>query len=187
MARNRNYGEDLTFAEWHRKYLPEQYARIGHRLDLANRDWTEFCHHCKLPLAILEEVVDRGQNLNEKATTVTRNLAKMADVDAYLIAPRIDRPREVQNEIDQLNARIRELEAQNPIVEFHLKELYPQHSSLKSMTPTETAEFFLVLHRRHHEQCMKAKAQGEFASKRHLLRQAMERHGLFNRSAKLFG
>lgn len=178
MARSRKYREDLTFAEWHRERLRQLYKRIGHRLDMADRDWTEFCHHCKIPLAIMEEVVDRGRNLNEKATTVTRNLARMAEVEAYLIAPRTERPPEIQDQINRLQEMITELESRHPIVEFHIKELYPEHTDLRSLTPDEAAEFFLLLHRRHHETCEKARRAGEFPVRRKALREAMDRNGI---------
>lgn len=186
MARRRKYREDLAYSEWHRHRLAELYKRIGHRLDMADRDWTEFCHHCKIPLAIMEEVVDRGQNLDEKSTRVTRNLARMAEISAYLIAPRTERPRAVQDEIDRLGALIFELEAAYPIVEFHIKELYPEHTGLRSLTPDEAAEFFLLLHRRHHETCQEARRAGEFMVKRNALRQAMKRHGMVPETPSLF-
>lgn len=186
MARRRRYGEDLTYAEWHRNRLAQLYKRIGHRLDMADRDWTEFCHHCKMPLAIIEEVVDRGQNLNEKSTRVTRNLAGMADIEAYLVAPRTERPRKVQDEIDRLHGLIRDLEAAHPIVEFHIKEIHPDHTDLRSLTPDEAAEFFLLLHRRHHETCQQARRGGEFPVRQKALREAMERNGIAPHTPSLF-
>lgn len=186
MARSRKYREDLTYSEWHRDRLRQLYERIGHRLDMADRDWTEFCHHCKIPFAIMEEVVDRGQNLNEKSTRVTRNLARMAGVEAYLIAPRTERPRDIQDEINRLQDLITELESKHPIVEFHVKELYPEHTSLRSLTPEQWAENVLLLHRRHHETCHEARRAGEFPVRRKALREAMDRNGIAQQTPSLF-
>lgn len=156
MARARRYGEDLTYAEWHRNALPALYARVGHRLDLADRDWTEFCHHCKEPLALYEEVIDRGQDLADKATTVTRRLAGRAGLPAFLVAPRIERDRETQDEIDSHHRAIRELEARAPIVYFTARQITPDPGQFIRFTPEQWAEQLLILHRTHHETCWRA-------------------------------
>lgn len=162
MARSRKYGEDLTYSEWHRSALPNLYGRIGHRLDLANRDWTEYCHHCKKPLALIEEVRDVGQDLLDKGVSVTRNLARLADgMDAWLLGVRIDRPQEVDAEIDRLNTRIRELEAQWPITGFTIRDLQVHDRRLKRITPAEWLENLLIIHRQHHRGCARARVAGE--------------------------
>ncbi len=156
MARRRKYGEDLTYAEWHRNMLADMYQRRGHRLDMADRDWTEVCHFCREPLGIAEEVIDRGQDLRDKATTITRNMAKRANVPALLIAPRMNRPPEVQQRIDQLNTEIRELEAAHPITRFTVKRLWPHPTELETFWPDEFAAEIYLLHRDHHARCWKA-------------------------------
>ena len=160
MSRRRKYGEDLTYGEEHRVRLPELYGRLGHRIDLADRDWTEFCHWCKEPLGIYEEVRDVGQDMNDKATTVTRNLARRADVPAFLFGWRVERPAEVDAEIRQLNSRIRELEASYPIVSFRAKQIVPIRGSLVSMTPGEWWEGIYALHRAHHRSCSAYASRG---------------------------
>lgn len=176
MARRRSKREDLTFAEWHRNRLSEFYTRIGHRLDMADRDWTEFCHYCKRPLAIVEEVIDKGQNLNEKSVTVTRNLASMAGVEAYLVAPKIDRPAEVWDLIDELGKQITELEAAYPITTFSIKTIRPYHDrNIRVFSEEEAAKFFLAIHRRHHQDCSKA---NQFPVKNAALRQAESELGM---------
>lgn len=178
--RERRYREDLTFAQWHRKRLPELYpkAGIGHRLCLADRDWTEYCAHCKEPLAILEEVVDRGQNLNEKSVTVTRCLAERSRLEAYLIAPRMERPYEVQQEIDLLQAKIGLLERKYPIVEFSIKQLHPRHLELQRFTPDEAAQFFYLIHRKHHRYCDVAAARCELPVSEGNLQRALYQCGV---------
>jgi len=160
MARHRKYGEDLTYSEEHRLALPELYGRIGHRLDMADRDLTEFCHFCKDPLLLVELVRDVGQDLRDKAVTVTRKLAQRAGLDAYLVAWKTERPPEVQREIDALNERIRELESLHPITEITVRHISPIASpQLLRMTPKEWWNWLLIVHRDHHGRC--ARAGGE--------------------------
>lgn len=157
MARSRKYGEDLTYSEWHRSALPDRYGRIGHRIDMADRDWTEYCHYCKTPLALIEEVRDRGQDLRDKGISVTRNLSTAARLDhAYLLAWRSDRPAEVDREIEQLHARIRELEAQWPILEFTVRDLLKQGRVLTPVTVNDWLQHLLIIHRDHHRSCARA-------------------------------
>lgn len=156
MARTRKHGEDLTYGEWHRNALPEAYGRIGHRIDMADRDWTEYCHYCKTPLALVEEVRDVGQNLLDKGVTVTRQLAAALNRPGYLMAWRTQRPREVDDEIDALNRRIRELEAAWPIVEFTIRSLRTRNTKLEKVTPDIWLEKLLIIHREHHAECGRA-------------------------------
>lgn len=153
MSQRRRYGEDLTYAEAHRNALPELYGRVGHRLDMADRDWTEFCHWCKQPLALIELVRDVGQDLNDKATTVTRQLAERAMIRACLAGWRVDRPYEVQVEIDRLNQRLRQLEAAYPISGLIAKQIHPRRGVLVEFSPADWWEQILVLHRNHHRYC----------------------------------
>lgn len=156
MARSRKYGEDLTYGEWHRQALPDKYGRVGHRIDMADRDWTEYCHYCKTPLALIEEVRDRGQDLLDKGVSVTRNLASMAGMPGFLMAWRSERPREVDEEINRLHERIRDLEAQWPIIEFTIRNLRSRDRRLRTVTPDEWLEHLLIIHREHHHECARA-------------------------------
>ena len=70
--RLRRFGEDLTYSIWHMEQFPSAYERIQHRFVQADRDFTEFCHYCSDPLAIIETVRDIGQDLLDKSVTVTR-------------------------------------------------------------------------------------------------------------------
>lgn len=174
MARSRKYGEDLTYAEWHRSALPKLYGRIGHRLDLANRDWTEYCHYCKKPLALIEEVRDVGQDLLDKGVSVTRNLARLAGgMDAWMLGVRIDRPREVDDEIDRLNRQIRQLEAEWPITGFTVRDL--RRRGLTKVSTDEWLEKILITHRQHHLTCAQAR---EFPVKAGKLLSVKEAHPL---------
>lgn len=156
MARSRKYGEDLTYSEWHREKLFEKYGRVGHRTDMADRDWTEYCHYCKTPLTLIEEVRDRGQDLRDKGVSVTRNLASMANIPAFLMAWRNERTREADREINQLHQQIRDLEAQWPITGFTIKNLRQRGSQLIKITPDQWLEHLLIIHREHHHKCARA-------------------------------
>lgn len=156
MSRRRMYGEDLTLAEWHRNYLPEKYGRVGHRLDMADRDWTEFCHWCKAPLCIWEEVVDRGQDLNDKATTVTRKLAAQAGVSAWMVAPKFSRPPGVQKRLSELHAEARELEAQTVMHYFTARRLHPGRTAFHRLYPDDFAKEILLMHYSHYSVCESA-------------------------------
>jgi hypothetical protein len=147
------YGVDLTYGEEHRRALPELYGRIGHRLDMADRDWTEFCHYCKQPLAIMEEVQDRGQDLLDKGISVTRHLAMAARLPGFLFAWRTERPPEVQRQIDALNERLRSLEELYPIIGFRVRELLPPGQPILELTPAQWWEHVRIIHRRHHLDC----------------------------------
>lgn len=156
MARRRKYGEDLTYAEWHRKQLPEFYKERGHRLAMADRDWTEWCYYCREPLALAEEVVDRGQDLTDKNTRTLEKLAERAHIRALLIAPRFNRPAHIQNRINELQAEIRSLESAYPIQAFRLRRLWPNKGPVIEMAPAEVALELLIIHRDHHSTCYRA-------------------------------
>lgn len=167
MAQRRRNGEHLGYAEWHRNALPHLYQRYGHRLDLADRDWTEFCNACKEPLAIYEEVLDRNQSLTEKATTVTRRLAERAGLQSFLIAPRFETPPDVEAEMAYHHARLRELEAQYPMLSISAQRLTPRKEPMVlGITPAEWAEQIAILHREHHAQCDRARRRSDIGSVR---------------------
>lgn len=177
MSRRRKRGEDLSYAEWHRDVLPRLYGRVGHRQDMADRDWTEFCHWCKKPLLLVEEVLDNGQDILDKATTVTRHLAVNSGVDALLLAVRVERPEHIQAEIDLLWMRLLELYRAYAPTEFGMRRLYPEFErEVIRMKPEEWAERLLVVHRAHHLTCPEARQQFPVHTER--LRAAQQRHDL---------
>jgi hypothetical protein len=160
MSQRRRYIDDIAYSEAHRHALPELYERIGHRLDVADRDWTEFCHHCKEPLAVIETVRDVGQDIRDKATTVTRRLANRAQLRAWLVAWRVERPEAVQRRIDELGRELLALQAAHPIVSFKVRELCPPGKVIE-LSPREWWEHVLLVHRTHHKVCLDAKRRGE--------------------------
>lgn len=158
-SRNKNYrkfGVDLAFSNWHRHHFEEHYERRWHVMCTADRDWTEYCYYCSEPVAILEEKLDFGQNLVDKDYGVTRRLAERSRLQAYMISPKIERPPHVQQEIDELQARVIELQTKYPIPYFSAMELWPHKTDLKRYTESEFALFIGSLHRHHHINCAKA-------------------------------
>lgn len=151
--KRRRFRLDHLYGDWHRYACAEMYERNGHRLDLADRDWTEMCNFCRDPLGFAEEVTDRGQILNEKATTVTRKIAQLTDRPAIFIAPRIERPPEVQREMDRLAQQLDRLEALYPIVSFTVRRIWPEPTGNETMDPQALADEIFLLHRSHHQQC----------------------------------
>lgn len=157
MSRRRFYGEDFAYPEAHRTELPLLYRRTGHRLDMCDRDFTEFCHWCKDPIGLFELVRNVGQDLNDKATTVTRRLASRAAIPAFLVAWRVDRPDETQARIDTLNRELIDLCTRHPIASFRARQLYPRRSAWIDFTPHEWwQEGVLILHRSHYARCAAA-------------------------------
>jgi hypothetical protein len=157
MARSRKFGEDFAYNEWHFVHLPELYPRIGHRLDQADRDWTEYCHFCKTPLLICETVRDVGQNLYDKATTVTRQLAQRAHMRAALVAYHVPRSSSLQREITELNERLIELTIRTPIDRFQVRQVSPRATPFIGLTPNDWAGEIALVHREHHAHCQRAR------------------------------
>lgn len=156
MPRSERYNaRDLTYSAAHRLALPKMYARIGHRADACDRDWTEYCHYCWDPLGIYEEVRDRGQDLADKQTGVTVRLGAKALVPAGLIAWRTSRPDEVQARMDQLHRELRALEAAYPITGFTVRELWPARGSFEEIAPAEHWRRIAVLHAEHEAYCQR--------------------------------
>ena len=154
MSRSERYNaRDLTYSAAHRAALPALYGRIGHRADACDRDWTEYCHFCQVPLLIGEEVRDRGQNLADKSWRVTGRLAQMAGLPAWLIAWRTDRPPDVQAQMDRLAAQLRRLEAAWPITGFTDRVLCPRPGPFQDFTPRQHWRRIALLHASHEAAC----------------------------------
>lgn len=184
MSRRRKYGEDLTYGEEHRRELGHLYQRVGHRLDMADRDWTEFCHWCKQPLAIFEEIQHRprGRDLYDKATTVTEKLADSAGIGAALFEWRTERPVDVQAQVDELNGQLRELERTWPIIGFRARLLCPK-GPVVALEPEQWWLWVLAIHRDHHRLCTKAQQNGEVTVRLDRLQAAVDLHPLHGPAA----
>lgn len=174
-------GIDQTYSQAHRDEMAWQYRRlpgIGHRTGaMIDRDWTEYCYWCSIPLAFIEEVRYLGdRQFRDKATTVTRETARLARRPAFLLGWQTDRPAGVQQEIDRLHAEIRRLEALHPITGFHARWLTP-FSSPVPLTPGQWWEWIYLMHRDHHYRCPVAR-QHEFPVRADLMYAAFADHPL---------
>jgi len=70
------------------------------------------------------------------------------------VAWRIERPAEIQAEIDELNRRVRQLEALTPIVGLRVRRLTPVDSrEYVKVTPAEWWEQVRAMHGRHWHEC----------------------------------
>lgn len=158
MARDRRFfsNGDHVYGEWHRVELPTLYDRVGHRRDLADRDWTEFCFYGKEPLALYETVYNYGQDLLDKATTYTRLQAERMDIPAYLVAYRTERPPAADREIEELSRHAWDVASRYPIVEFVVRSVNPSKPRLVHLSPGEWADELRMLHQRHYETCPRA-------------------------------
>jgi hypothetical protein len=82
--RERSGWRDQLYSRWHR---PEQIARfvgidVADSLGLIDGDWIEYCRTCSQPLALFELTCDWSKR---KAGTVTKRLAEMAQIPAYVV------------------------------------------------------------------------------------------------------
>lgn len=89
MAQEERYGaRSLAYSAWHRRQSIGRYVGIEKAQTLAMIDmdhvlWVEYDDHSKEPVALIEEAQDIGQP--GKIATVTRNLARRADLPAFVI------------------------------------------------------------------------------------------------------
>jgi hypothetical protein len=164
MSRDRRWpGEDLTYSQSHRELMHQLFSRgnhdVGHRTKMVDRDWTEYCHWCRTPLALIEEVrvlKSHEQAFADKPTTMTEITAQLAGIPAFLVGWQNERPDNVQDEIDRLNKRIRDLEAAYPIVSFRARWLSPR-GPIVNLTPRQWWDWVYLLHRDHHGRCQRAR------------------------------
>jgi len=117
--RQRLYGDDLTFREWHRFPTLPAYCSM---IDI---DIVEYCKDCRQPLALIETAIDVGQLF--KPTTVTKNLAVLAGIPAYLILYKIA----VKNQ---------------SIGDCRVKKIYPPESNFRLLEPEEVKELIIQIH-----------------------------------------
>jgi hypothetical protein len=161
--RPRRHGNDYAYGIEHSERFPEQYQRIEHRFKLADIDWCEFCGYCHKPVTLIEMVRDKQQpvDLADKSTTVIGHLAQGVSIPAYVIGVYIERPAEVQAEIDQLTARILDLARQWPITRIRAQMRVPHRGPIQAYTPSQWWELVALRHSEHHELCPSARRSRE--------------------------
>lgn len=178
--RPRTFGYDHAYGIEHRERFPEQYERLEHRFASADIDWTEFCGYsrCRRPLILIEMYRDteRGQDLNDKSATVTGRLARGVCVPAYVIGVWVRRPREVQDQIDALNAQVLELTRQYPITRIRAQLRVPHRGPVVAYEPGKWWELIALHHSWHHAECPEARRSGEVLASPEWLRATARRH-----------
>jgi hypothetical protein len=180
--RPRRHGNDYAYGLEHSERFPEQYQRIEHRFKLADVDWCEFCGYCHRPVMLCEmrRDTEKGIDLNDKSTTVIGHLARGANIPAYALGVYIYRPREVQAELDQLNARILELTRKWPITRIRAQVRTPHRGEVIPYDPTQWWDLVALQHSDHHQDCAKAQQSRERLASPAWLASAPERHrGLY--------
>lgn len=126
MSREERYGErDLAYSSWHRTIEDEHEP-----LDYIDIDAVEYCHNCKKPLALIELAQDIGQK--NKPTTVTRILARRADIPAYLVFYK-------KNQEEQIEG-------------FRVRMVSPRWGKEKEMSVDEYVNFLFSLREKHREE-----------------------------------
>lgn len=111
---------DMTYMKWH-------HDKCGRHMSAVDIDSVEYCAICGELLALIEVALDIGQS--EKSTTITRKLARLANLPAYLV--------------------FYEKNSDNDIVSFRLSQLCPERTEEKAMTPFEYQMFLCSLRYRH--------------------------------------
>lgn len=119
---------DLCFSNWHRYQLHEDLSYI----DL---DCVEYCHRCSVPLALIEIAMDVGQE--RKTTTVTRKLAALCGLPAYLVFY-------TGNGKTMRNAQV---------TSIRMRRVYPIRSEEVKLTPKQYELFLVLLRDRHGGLC----------------------------------
>lgn len=119
MSNIERYGKrDLTYSKWHR-----DQGRLLAYIDL---DSVEYCQMCKQPITLIELAQDVGQK--HKPTTVMCNLARLANLPAYLTFYKHEN---------------------GEMVSFRVRQVYPRSEEETIMTPTEYREFLCQIRESH--------------------------------------
>jgi len=131
----RSNTRDLVYSAWHRtkslsRFIDTETAMKTAMIDI---DGVEYDPLTKKPVALIETAI---YGKHHKAATVTRNLAIMAGIPAYVV-------------------RYVDADTPNPanvkwpdITEFHVRRIAPDYSETRIMTPTDFAEFLVSLRTR---------------------------------------
>lgn len=139
MSDKERYGKrDLTYSNWHRVDSTKRFLDdfSAWRLGMVDIDDCEYCRFCYEPLALIEVAMDIGQYY--KPMMVTSNLARRADLPAYLVFY-------VKSEED--------------ISQFRVTQLEPPGKPERILSPAEYARFLFAFHERHDRDCPKRRGK----------------------------
>lgn len=131
---------DRSYSAWHRRaslarFISIEEAQTAHMIDLDASVWIEFDEVTKRPLLLAETAMDRGQNF--KPATVTKELAKMANLPACVL---------LYMRGDELNPADT---AWFDITQFRFRRIYPdpETKGWEILTPKEWAEKLMAIRR----------------------------------------
>jgi hypothetical protein len=134
MAQEERYDRrNRAYSAWHRRNSTQRYvgiekAQLLAMIDLDASLYVEYDDGTKEPLVLIETAIDQGQPI--KPSTVTRNLARRANMPAFVVLYTLDvHP----NPADRAWSDIRG---------FRVRQLYPEErKSWTHCTPQEWAQF----------------------------------------------
>ena len=137
MTQEEKYGDrDLTYSAWHRRrstgrFVGIESAQLLAMIDLDVMLFVEYDDDTKEPVALIEVAQDVGQK--NKPSTVTRKLAKRADIPAYvtLYQTSEERPNPADPNLPDIEG-------------FRVKRIWPQTEyKWRCLTPQEYAKSLL--------------------------------------------
>jgi hypothetical protein len=138
MPQHEVYGQrDLSYSAWHRakstqRYVGIELAGLLSMIDLDASLWVEYDEDTKVPLALIETAIDKGQQF--KPTTVTLNLAVRAGLPCYTLLYKLSEKKNPAN----LNYQ--------DIEQFRVKRLNPNpEREWTIVTPEQWAQNLLKL------------------------------------------
>ena len=138
MSQEERYGtRGLEYSAWHRRLSTKRFVGIENAQLLAMIDldialYVEYEESSKMPVGLIEVAQDVGQPY--KTATVTKNLAIMAGIPAYVVLYEISETK---------NPAYNEC---NDISNFRIKRLHPSFDKeWRNFTPEEYAKSLLKL------------------------------------------
>lgn len=142
MAQEEIYGtRDRSYSAWHRRNSTRRFvgienAQLLHMIDMDAALYVEFDDHDKSPLALIETALDRGQPW--KTATVTRNLAELAGIPAFVVLYKLSETRRNEADPDWFD-----------IDSFRVKRLRPNPTfGWKLITPQQWADSLVGIRKR---------------------------------------
>ena len=129
----------MTYSAWHRRNSTRRFVGIEHAQLLAQIDidvavYVEYDDETKEPLALVETAKDIGQNY--KCATVTRNLARRAGLEAFIVLY-TPSPKENPAAPDWPDIEM-----------FRVKRICPDESGWKEVRPDTWAKCLLNIRKR---------------------------------------
>lgn len=140
MSQEERFGtRDRTYSAWHRRMSTRRFVGIEKAQTLAMIDldaalYVEYDDSTKEPIALVETARDCGQTY--KCAAVTRNLAKRAGIEAFVV---LYTPSRTQNPADS---------EWPDISEFRVMQLHPVASDWKTLSPATWARCLVNIRQR---------------------------------------